>query len=1226
MTQGQRSGGDLDADARSLMRDRAARRGVTLGHETLQKIEPIEFSGWNEQDDVRRLSVELDRLSQKLESSQQRVARNVGAIDKAIVTMMSKVEQSGLAQVGALERVNRVVGELKNAQVALQQRIETMETESRTGPGLNALKDLEAALARLSDNVRQTPTSEDLRELEEGLAQLAESVQARHFAQEREQAGIRELVEGRVSEVSSRVDGLSRNLDAAISNALQSSNAGLSERVQQLEASAAQAERRVDTALGRMTDTAARMELLESKAERTIGDATWRMERAVDASLSRARTVTKDLTDRVDLIEGKTRDAVNAMSDAVSRIVDRIGRVESGQDTAVKALDRSLSALEERVARTGGEAAQEFERLQTGLQQRMDTLNGELSRSIHTIRLDVEQRLEQAARSNQPEKLERLERLVRALQEKLGESESRQADAVEEMSLHMERMARAVEDRLKSVESRDPGKSVDEVRRELSQLADRIESRVSSMEADARAANVNFQSLRGELGRVGTQAEERIRDLDQRSARALEGLGEQVSEVAERMHRRHEDDMRTAVERMQEHVRESNRASSDELARLSGKVEELADRDEHAAAGYQTIVQRIDERVRDSERRSADAIGQIGEQVARAAERLQAQQSDALKSLNEKLGESGRQHETRLSEALADMGRRMEEIGEQSSAALAPINTTMASLARRMSMIEDEGLPAGTRPDAFAGDPAPPDFTSDLAFEPRSPAGEVFDLDAATDTPDVIGVEPPPYDNSADAHLFVEGPTAQAAKAPPLGPVLDRTDAVSVEDLLEIDDMLLDARPAEPARSHSASQEFVADLPGALASGRSGSRYLDEARRAAQTSNRFIPGDFDASGTKRGLGRGPLVASAAIAIAVAGGGVYTMMRGKQDVTPDPAVRSDPAAPTQAEGDSKSAAAVLFGDDGAATIETAAGLRPSGAGADASGASDDLFGVSDAAEPAASGEGALTPITLAEAVKDGDPVALYDQAIELLQTGEKGRGVALMKDAAGRGLVVAKYRLGKLYESGEGVPRDMAQARNWTEQAAIAGNVKAMHDLAVFYAEGDAGPQSYAAAVEWFRQASELGLVDSQYNLAVLFEQGLGVSMDKAEAAFWFEVAGRAGDQDAAKRARGLFAELGVDDGDVVKRRARAYNPKAPNPRANGALGQRPWEILSTAQAAEMQRILARLGYNPGGSDGRLGDQTKLAIRAFERDFGLPPTGDATVSNLRKMRAADLNTN
>ena len=72
------------------------------------------------------------------------------------------------------------------------------------------------------------------------------------------------------------------------------------------------------------------------------------------------------------------------------------------------------------------------------------------------------------------------------------------------------------------------------------------------------------------------------------------------------------------------------------------------------------------------------------------------------------------------------------------------------------------------------------------------------------------------------------------------------------------------------------------------------------------------------------------------------------------------------------------------------------------------------------------------ITLADAVRKGDPIALHDQALELLQSGEKAKGVNMLKDAASRGLVMAEYRLAKLYERGEGVPRDIAASRSSTE--------------------------------------------------------------------------------------------------------------------------------------------------------------------------------------------------
>jgi localization factor PodJL len=181
----------------------------------------------------------------------------------------------------------------------------------------------------------------------------------------------------------------------------------------------------------------------------------------------------------------------------------------------------------------------------------------------------------------------------------------------------------------------------------------------------------------------------------------------------------------------------------------------------------------------------------------------------------------------------------------------------------------------------------------------------------------------------------------------------------------------------------------------------------------------------------------------------------------------------------------------------------------------------------------------------------------------------------------------------------------------------------MHDLAVFYAEGDAGPQSYAAAVEWFRTASDLGLVDSQYNLAVLYEQGLGLSQDKAEAAYWFEVAGRAGDQDASRRARLMLGDMQPTQAEAIKRKARAFNPKPSIARANGEFGRRSWDVATPEQVSEVQRLLQRLNYMPGATDGKMNTRTAEAIRQFERANDLPVTGEASASLLRELRAASL---
>jgi peptidoglycan hydrolase-like protein with peptidoglycan-binding domain len=52
--------------------------------------------------------------------------------------------------------------------------------------------------------------------------------------------------------------------------------------------------------------------------------------------------------------------------------------------------------------------------------------------------------------------------------------------------------------------------------------------------------------------------------------------------------------------------------------------------------------------------------------------------------------------------------------------------------------------------------------------------------------------------------------------------------------------------------------------------------------------------------------------------------------------------------------------------------------------------------------------------------------------------------------------------------------------------------------------------------------------------------------------------------------------------------------------------------------------LERLGYSPGPADGRLTPKTQDAIRAYEKDNELPVTGEASVTLLKQLRAATVN--
>jgi len=63
--------------------------------------------------------------------------------------------------------------------------------------------------------------------------------------------------------------------------------------------------------------------------------------------------------------------------------------------------------------------------------------------------------------------------------------------------------------------------------------------------------------------------------------------------------------------------------------------------------------------------------------------------------------------------------------------------------------------------------------------------------------------------------------------------------------------------------------------------------------------------------------------------------------------------------------------------------------------------------------------------------------------------------------------------------------------------------------------------------------------------------------------------------------------------------------------------------LSRVDVAEIQRWLARLGYDPGGADGVAGPMTRRAIKQFQRGARLPADGYPTVGLLERLRGATV---
>lgn len=105
-----------------------------------------------------------------------------------------------------------------------------------------------------------------------------------------------------------------------------------------------------------------------------------------------------------------------------------------------------------------------------------------------------------------------------------------------------------------------------------------------------------------------------------------------------------------------------------------------------------------------------------------------------------------------------------------------------------------------------------------------------------------------------------------------------------------------------------------------------------------------------------------------------------------------------------------------------------------------------------------------------------------------------------------------------------------------------------------------------------------------------------------------------------------YKALNVEDGTILSvtlPRRILINEEPPEPRFVTAT---PLPSLSwpgpMATVVETQKLLARLGYDPGPDDGYLNPRTRRAIGTWQRDNGLPENGRMTRRLVQGLRYAD----
>ncbi len=196
----------------------------------------------------------------------------------------------------------------------------------------------------------------------------------------------------------------------------------------------------------------------------------------------------------------------------------------------------------------------------------------------------------------------------------------------------------------------------------------------------------------------------------------------------------------------------------------------------------------------------------------------------------------------------------------------------------------------------------------------------------------------------------------------------------------------------------------------------------------------------------------------------------------------------------------------------------------------------------------------------------------EKAIEAYDFKEYQEAVLWLRPWAEKGEVEAQYRLGTLYENGQGIAKNLEEAKKWYRNAAAQGHVRARRRLEAL--EGKSTRVgSETVALKWYLDLAEQGDADAQYNLAFMYETGFSVPKDNGKAARWYEPAAEKKHVLAQLRLGLMYlAGAGVKQSEIQADKLLSAAAKSGNKLAAGVdtqlLGTAPELPLNKVEIAE----------------------------------------------------------
>lgn len=161
---------------------------------------------------------------------------------------------------------------------------------------------------------------------------------------------------------------------------------------------------------------------------------------------------------------------------------------------------------------------------------------------------------------------------------------------------------------------------------------------------------------------------------------------------------------------------------------------------------------------------------------------------------------------------------------------------------------------------------------------------------------------------------------------------------------------------------------------------------------------------------------------------------------------------------------------------------------------------------------------------------------YSKGKECYESMQYEEAVKYYRQAVAQGHCAAQNNLGVCYETGQGVPKDIAMALQLYQKSAEQGNPVAQCNLGVLFFYGSKVKKDWFKAVSMFQAAAEQGDARAQYYLAECYFWGKGVKKDDKEA---FQLYKKAAEQKMAS-AMGRLGDCYYDGTGVERDYKKAF--------------------------------------------------------------------------------------